>query len=178
MANNKVFKALSSTTRIQILKILLTRELHPSGLAKELGLSVPVISKHVKLLENAGLITKRIVGNIYLLSVNIGNLETVLEPFIEESSVTITRHDSLFDALKQLPGVEIQKVGESQYITSIDGEKGYYIYEVDGVSPKIPIDAYTPKKNVTLQVKKLVPVNKKKIEVQIQEKKERKEKVL
>lgn len=167
MANNKIFKALSSTTRVQIIKTLINREIHLSGLAKEVGISVPVISKHVKLLENAGLIKKRIVGNMYLLSTNIGSLETALEPFLEESSVKIHRQDSLFDALKQIPGVEIQKVGKSQYITSIDGEKGYYIYEVDGIPPRIPIDKYKPKKNITLQVKKLVPVNKKKIEVRI-----------
>jgi len=57
-------------------------------------------------------------------------------------------------ALKQLPGVEVQRVGDNQYITSINGEKGYYIYEVDGKPPDIPINEYKPKKNITLQVKK------------------------
>jgi DNA-binding transcriptional ArsR family regulator len=149
------------------MKILLNREIHLSGLAKELSISVPVVSRHVKLLENVRLLKKRVVGNVHLLSANVGSLEDVLEPFIEESKVEISRHDSLFDALKQLPGVEVQRVGDNQYITSIDGEQGYYIYEVDGVSPKIPIDEYRPKKNVTLQLKKLVSVNKKKIDVRI-----------
>jgi DNA-binding transcriptional ArsR family regulator len=167
MSNNKFFKALSSQTRMQIMRILLNREIHLSGLAKELDISVPVVSRHVKLLETAGLVKKRIVGNVHLLSANVGNLEEVLEPFIEESVVKIHKHGSLFDALKQLPGVEVQRVGDKQYITSIDGEKGYYIYEVDGKTPDIPINEYKPKKNVTLQVKKLVPVNKKKIEVKI-----------
>ena len=167
MGNNVIFKALSSGTRIKIMKILLNREIHLSGLARELDISVPVISRHIKLLENAGLIKKRIIGNIHLLSTNIGSLEKVLEPFIKESKVEINKHENLFDALKQLPGVEVQRVGNNQYITSIDGEKGYYIYEVDGISPKIPIDEYKPKKNVTLHLKKLVAVNKKKIEIKI-----------
>jgi DNA-binding transcriptional ArsR family regulator len=167
MSNNKFFKALSSQTRMQIMKILLNREIHLSGLAKELGVSVPVISRHVKLLETVGLVKKRIVGNVHLLSANVGSLEEVLEPFMEESVVEIHKHGSLFDALKQLPGVEVQRVGDNQYITSINGEKGYYIYEVDGKPPDVPINEYKPKKNVTLQVKKLVPVNKKKIEVKI-----------
>jgi DNA-binding Lrp family transcriptional regulator len=152
---------------MQIMKILINREIHLSGLAKELGISVPVVSRHVKLLETTGLVKKRIVGNVHLLSANVGSLEEVLEPFIEESVVEIHKHSSLFDALKQLPGIEVQQVDDKQYITSIDGEKGYYIYEVDGKTPDIPINEYKPKKNVTLQVKKLVPVNKKKIEVNI-----------
>jgi len=141
--------------------------MHLSGLARELGMSVPVVSRHIKLLECAGLIKKRIVGNVHLLSANIGGLEGALEPFIKKSKVEINKHGSLFDALKQLPGVEVQRFKDDHYITSIDGEKGYYIYEVDGIAPKIPINEYKPKKNVTLHLKKLVPVNKKKIKVSI-----------
>jgi len=171
MGNNKIFKALSSGTRIQIMKALIGRELHVSGLARELGISVPVISRHVKLLEGAGLLRKRIVGNVYLISSTIVNLEEALTPFIEESAITIKKHESLFDALKQIPGIEIQKVGDTQYITSINGERGYYIYEVDGIPPSIPIDKYTPAKNVTLHLKKIVPVDKKKITIHVQQKK-------
>ena len=173
MSNNDLFKALSSQTRIQIMKKLLNGEMHVSGIAKELDISVPVISRHLKVLEKVGLIKKRVVGNVHLLSANIGSLEKVLEPFIEESMVKINKYDNLFDALTQLPGVEVQRVGKNQYITSIDGEKGYYIYEVDGIPPKIPIDEYKPEKNVTLHLKKIVSVSKKKIEVKIQQKRKR-----
>ena len=165
MGNNNLFKVLSSQTRVKIVKILLNREMHLSGLARELGISVPVISRHIKLLENAGLVRKRVVGNVYLLSANIGSLGKVFEPFIEDSIVEINKQDSLFDALKQLPNVEIQKIGDNQYITSINGEKGHYVYEVNGVSPETSIDKYKPKKDVTIQLKKLISVNKKKIEV-------------
>jgi len=162
-----MFKALSSETRIKIIKILLNREIHLSGLARELNISVPVMSRHIKLLENVELVKKRVVGNVHLLSANIGSLEELLEPFIEEAEIEINEHDSIFDALKQIPGIEIQRVGENQYITSIDGEKGYYIYEVDGKIPTKSIDEFRPKKNITLELKKLVSVNKKKIEVKI-----------
>jgi len=169
MSNKNIFKALSSHTRMQIMKTLLIREMHLTRLAKELDVSVPVISRHVKILETAGLIQKRIIGNAHVLTANIGSLEKALEPFIEESVVKIKKHGSLFDALKQLPNIEIQQVGDNQYITSINGEKGYYIYEVDGKPPDVTIDEYRPKTNVTFQVKKLVPINKKKIEVKISE---------
>ncbi len=167
MSKDELFRALSSKTRINIMKILMNREIHISGLAKELAISVPVVSRHVKLLEKAGLIQKRIVGNVHLLRINIGSLERVLEPFIEESIVEIDKDGSLFDALKQLPGIEIQKVGNNQYITSLNGEKGYYIYEIDGETPAKAIDNLKPKKKVTLELKKLITVNKKKIEIKI-----------
>jgi hypothetical protein len=108
-----------------------------------------------------------VVGNIHLLSVNVENLEDVLNPFVVESKVEINKNDSLLDALKQIPGIEFKEVAGKQYITSIDGEKGYYIYEVDDVYPKVPIDEYRLKKNVTLRLKKLVPIDKKKIKVKI-----------
>jgi len=169
MSNEGLFKALSSQTRIRIVKTLLNREMHLSGLARELGISVPVISRHIKFLESVGLIKKRIVGNVYLLSANIGCFDDALEPFVEESVIEINKNDSLLDALKQLPNIEVQRVDDNQYIASIDGEKGYYIYEVDGELPEIPIDEYKPKKNVTLKLKKLVSVNKKKIDVNLKE---------
>ena len=167
MGNNNLFKALSSQTRMKILKILLFREIHLSNLAKELGISVPVTSRHVNFLLETGLIKKRIVGNVHLLSANMGTLEKILEPFIDESTVEINKNDSLFDALKQLPGVEVQRVGDNQYITSIDGEKGFFIYEVDGTSPVISIDQYKPRQNIILHLKKLISVNKKRIEVKV-----------
>ena len=167
MSNDNIFRALSSSTRIQILKKLTENEMHLSGLARDLGISVPVTSRHIKILENVGLINKRIFGNTYLLTTRIKNLENTLEPFIEESLIEINRKKSIFDALKQVPGVEVKKVGNHQYIRSINGEDGYYIYEVDGKLPKKPIDQYTIYKNVTLDLKKLVSVKKKKIKVNV-----------
>ena len=171
MSNDQLFKALSSSTRIKIMKTLLNREMHLSGLAREIDISTPVISRHIKILENAGLIKRRIVGSVHLLSANIGRIEKVLEPFIEKSLVEINKEESLFDTLKQVPGVEIKKVGNHQYITSIDGESGYYIYEVNGMLPKKPVDEYMINKSVTLDLKKLVSVQKKKIKVKVKNQK-------
>jgi len=101
----------------------------------------------------------------------IKNLETVLEPFIEESIVEIYKEKSIFEALKQIPGVEVKKFGKHQYIKSIDGDDGYYIYEVDGKLPKKPIEEYTIDKNVTLDLKKLISIKRKKIKINIKNKK-------
>ena len=62
MSKIKLFRALSSSTRIKILKKLINQEMHLSGLARELGISVLVTSRHIKILEEVKLINKRVFG--------------------------------------------------------------------------------------------------------------------
>jgi len=144
--------------------------MHLSGLARKIGISKPVTSRHVKILEDVGLINKRIFGNTYLLKSKIKNLESTLEPFIDKSLIEIENKKSIFDALKQIPGIEIKKVDNNYYIKSIDGDDGYFVYEVDGKLPKKPIDEYKIHNNITLDLKKLVSVKKKEIKVNIKNK--------
>lgn len=176
MANNSLFNALGSESRIRIMKKLVNNELHLSQLSRELNISKPVISRHVKILEEAGLIKRRIIGNMHLLSADIDCLEKAFEPFVEESKIKIERNTTIFDALKQLPGVETKSRGENHFITSIDGEEGFYIYEVNGEIPKKAINEYKPKENITLDLKKLVSVGKKKIRINIKERQKKKKK--
>ena len=169
MNNKNIFKALSSQTRLRILKLLMTKETHLTALAKEIGISKPVTSRHIKILEDAGLINKKVIGNVHVLSARIKNLEKALEPLIEKSTLKVNKEKSLFDALKQIPTIEIKKTGKSQYIQSIDGEEGYYIYEVDGELPEKPIDEYVITKKITIDLKKLVLVKKKKIIINVKQ---------
>ncbi|MFO7605390.1 MAG: metalloregulator ArsR/SmtB family transcription factor [Desulfurivibrionaceae bacterium] len=55
----KVMKALSDPGRVKILKILQVRELCVCEIKALLGLAQPTVSKHLKLLEEAGLVTRR-----------------------------------------------------------------------------------------------------------------------
>jgi DNA-binding transcriptional ArsR family regulator len=144
--------------------------MHLSGLARETNISVPVASRHIKILENAGLINKRIFGNTYLLTAKTKGLEVFLEQFVEEDLIKINRHESLLDALKQLPGLESKEVGGKQYITSVGGEKGHYVYEINGKLPEISVDEYKPEGNVNVNLKKIISVNKKKIKVKLSKK--------
>ena len=70
MGNDDLFKALSSRSRIKIIKLLANQEMHLSGISRQLGISKPVISKHIKILEKAGFVKRKIIGNIHLLSTN------------------------------------------------------------------------------------------------------------
>jgi len=167
MDNNIVFKALASKSRIKIIKICANKEIHLSELARKLKLSKPVISRHVKILEKAGILNKRIVGNVHLFSSNIEPLEKTFDFFVEDKKIDLKKDSTIFDALKQIPGVKTKNLGKNKYITSIDGEKGYYIYEVNGKIPEIPIDSFSPKKDATVKLKKLIPIEKKKIKIHI-----------
>jgi ArsR family transcriptional regulator len=55
----KVMKALSDPGRVKILKILQLKELCVCEIKALLGLAQPTISKHLKLLEEAGLVASR-----------------------------------------------------------------------------------------------------------------------
>lgn len=52
----KVMKAMSDPSRIKILKLLQNKKLCVCELQELLGLSQPTISKHLKLLEDAGMV--------------------------------------------------------------------------------------------------------------------------
>lgn len=167
MDNNLLFKALSSSSRVEIIKILSKQEMHLSKLSRKIKLSKPVVSRHIKILEKAGFVKRKIIGNVHLLSANFDSLENSFASFVEEQNIDVKKDSTIFDALKQIPGIKTKSEGKNKFITSIDGEKGYYIYEVNGKTPEIPIDKYKTKKDVVIELKKLMPVEKKKIKIHI-----------
>ncbi len=173
MANgNSVFKVLSSDTRRRILKLLVKREMHISGLAKELGISVPVTAKHCKLLEDNGLIERRKFGRTHVLrarmdKLSMDSLYEALDIFSESYKVTLPKGANVIDALKQVTGVRVERVGDKEFVTTVDGEDGYYIYEIDGRLPNVSMDKFVLKKNSDVKLKKLVPVKKKDIQIKI-----------
>ena len=66
----RVMKALSDPSRVKIIKILGVKELCVCELRQLLGLAQPTVSKHLKILEEAGLVDYRKEGAwiIYRLS--------------------------------------------------------------------------------------------------------------
>ena len=64
------FGALSDPTRRDILAKLAEGEARVTELAKPFGMSLPAVSKHLRVLENAELITRRVDGRIHLFTVN------------------------------------------------------------------------------------------------------------
>jgi len=162
-----MFRALSSKTRRKMLKSLIRGEKHITGLARELGISVPVAAKHVKILEGAGLVERQKFGRTHIIRARAERIYNVLD-FLEEAfDVNIKKGASVLDVLKEISGVTVENIGDREYITSVDGEKGYYIYEVNGKLPDTSINKFTLEDNTKVELKKLVPVKKKEIVIRI-----------
>lgn len=164
---NDVFKALSSTTRQKMLKILARKEIHIAGLARELNLSVPVVAKHAKLMEKAGLIEIKKFGKTHVLVSKIKNICGMFDELADSYEIKLQRGASILEALRKVSGVELKIVGDREFVMAIDGEEGLYIYEVNGNSPNSTTEEFKIEKDCTIEWKKLIPVTRKKISVKI-----------
>lgn len=59
---DRTFAALADPTRREILSVLAGGEVAAGKLAERFPISAPAISRHLRVLENAGLITRRVDG--------------------------------------------------------------------------------------------------------------------
>ncbi len=164
-----IFKALSSKTRVKMMKLLMKSDYHVSGLAKALGISVPVAAKHVRILEDAELVESKIFGKTHVLRVNREKLYEAMETFGEEYGIEVPKGTSIVDALKEVASVGIRKIEDKEFIESIDDEEGFFVYEVDGSSPEMPVNEYKMDKSGEIEIKRLVPVLKKRVRVKVKE---------
>ena len=71
---DKVFEALASGPRRQILAYLAEAELSTSQLAERFSMSAPAISRHLSVLENAGLVSSERQGQFVLYRLNRDHL--------------------------------------------------------------------------------------------------------
>lgn len=168
-----IFKALSSKTRLKMLKLSMQGIYHISGLAKAVGISVPVAAKHVRILEDAELVKIKKFGKTHVLMVNKEKLYEAMEAFSEDYEIEVQKGASILDALKDVAGVGIKKIGDKEFIASIDNEGGFYVYEVNGKSPNMPINEYKMEKNGEIEIKRLVPVLKKRVKVNVRNREEK-----
>lgn len=68
---DEVFSALADPTRRAIIERLALGELSVSELAFPFRISLPAISKHLRVLEHAGLITRRKQGRVYYCRLHV-----------------------------------------------------------------------------------------------------------
>ena len=167
LLGNKVFNALGSDTRIKMLELLGEREMHISEIARELGISVPVAAKHVKLLEGADLIERRIIGKTHVLKPNKDNIYVAMNSFAPTKTLEVDKGTSLLDALREVAAVKIKKKGESEVIVSTDGEDGLYVYEINGDFSDKSVKNCILDEDAVIEWKKLEPVTKLKLDIHI-----------
>jgi DNA-binding transcriptional ArsR family regulator len=79
---DKIFEALASAPRRQILAYLSETELTTSQLAERFGMTAPSISRHLSVLENAGLVSSIRQGQFVLYRLNRDHLANNLTGFV------------------------------------------------------------------------------------------------
>ena len=84
MALDQVFEALSSTVRRKILAYLSSTNLTAGEIARRFNISKPSISKHLSILENAGLISSERRGQFIHYSLVHDNLVNTLNGYLQE----------------------------------------------------------------------------------------------
>jgi predicted transcriptional regulator len=73
-----ILVAIASSVRIKIIKLLSTKRMNVKELAHELGLSNPVVAKHIKILEESGVIkTEKIPGKAGLQKQSILKVDLI-----------------------------------------------------------------------------------------------------
>jgi DNA-binding transcriptional ArsR family regulator len=81
---DKVFEALSSSVRRKILAYLSSTDLTAGEIAERFDISKPSISKHLALLESAGLIASERKGQYIHYRLVRDNLANTLNGFVQE----------------------------------------------------------------------------------------------
>lgn len=77
VSDDIVFRALADPTRRQILGLLRTDERSVNEIARNFRVSRPAISKHLRVLRSAGLISDRVEGTSRMCSLNAAPLAAV-----------------------------------------------------------------------------------------------------
>lgn len=84
MSLDKVFEALSSTVRRKILAYLSATDMTAGEIADRFEISKPSVSKHLSILENAGLVVSERKGQFIHYSLVQENLVNTLNGYVQE----------------------------------------------------------------------------------------------
>ena len=98
-----VFHALAHPARRAMLRQLADHELNLTELAAPLNMSFPAASKHVRVLERARLVRRRVVGRTHRCRINarpLAKANTWLENYRRIWEPNFQRLDTLLDELK------------------------------------------------------------------------------
>jgi ArsR family transcriptional regulator, arsenate/arsenite/antimonite-responsive transcriptional repressor len=79
----KVFEALASTPRRRILAYLSEQPLNAGDIGKRFEMSQPAVSKHLAVLESAGLVWRKREGMNVIYGMNSENLSGTLASFLQ-----------------------------------------------------------------------------------------------
>jgi DNA-binding transcriptional ArsR family regulator len=98
------FNAVAEPKRRQVLAALGRQELSVNDLVRKLGWNQPIVSKHLGVLKQVGLVSERRVGRQRLYRVNAERLRPIYEwvaPFERYWSESFDRLDEVLEEMKK-----------------------------------------------------------------------------
>jgi DNA-binding transcriptional ArsR family regulator len=98
------FNAVAEPKRRRVLEALGRQELSVNEIVKKLGWSQPMVSKHLGVLKQVGLVSERRVGRQRMYRVNAERLKPIYEwvaPFERYWSESFDRLDQVLEELKK-----------------------------------------------------------------------------
>ena len=98
------FNAVAEPKRRQVLEVLGRQELSVNDIVRKLGWSQPMVSKHLGVLKQVGLVSERRVGRQRLYRVNAERLRPIYEwvaPFERYWSESFDRLDEILEEMKK-----------------------------------------------------------------------------
>jgi len=98
------FAALADPSRRSIVARLANSELTVGEIARPLPMSLPAVSKHLGILERAGLVARRKQGRVHHLRLVPGGLTPAEEWIAQHRAFWESRFDSLEKYLRDEPG--------------------------------------------------------------------------
>ena len=72
---NRTFAALADPTRRRVLEHLMAGDRCVTDLARPHRMSLPAVSKHLRILERAGLVSRRRSGRVHTLKLEAGRMQ-------------------------------------------------------------------------------------------------------
>lgn len=106
----RTFAALADPTRLTMLARLAEGEWTVGELAEPFELSQQAISKHLKVLETAGLVSRRVAASSRPCRLEVDRLESALGWLDEQRRIWAERHDRLEAHLAELTAAQERRV--------------------------------------------------------------------
>jgi DNA-binding transcriptional ArsR family regulator len=98
------FNAVAEPKRRQVLELLGARELSVNEIVEKLGWTQPMVSKHLRVLKQVGLVSERRVGRQRMYRVNAERLKPIFDwvtPFERYWSETFDRLDEVLQDIQK-----------------------------------------------------------------------------
>ena len=105
----------------------------------------------------------------HVLEINNKDVASSLDILAPTKSIKVKKGTSLLDALKRVAIVETKKLKGIEQVVAVNGDEGFYIYEKEGELCDQTVQKCTLSDDVTITWKKLEPIAKMRLNIEIEE---------